>query len=38
MENQAEKKCIVCNASHNEVPVTKFEYKGRFLKKAFNKK
>ena len=27
MENTIEKKCIVCNSSKEEVPVTKFEYK-----------
>ncbi|MBN2615012.1 MAG: hypothetical protein JXR71_04900 [Bacteroidales bacterium] len=27
MDHPVEKKCIVCNASHNEVPVTRFEYK-----------
>jgi len=27
MENQAEKKCLVCGKIHEEVPLTKFEYK-----------
>lgn len=27
MEKQTEKKCIVCESNHDEVPVTKFEYK-----------
>jgi len=27
MEKQSEKKCIVCDISKEEVPVTKFEYK-----------